>query len=173
MTQRKSRLQQELSIIPLGWTIAAGIAIVAIEVPLQFVVPHFAGPQELPPAPWWDLLGAVAALLLGAVILLTGYVYADAKRRRMNAILWTLLVILIPKPIGFIAYFLLRVPLLAPCPKCGAPVGADFAFCPKCGFAILPSCPGCGRPMRRDYVCCPHCGRAVSATVPQPSSSTP
>ena len=164
MTERRSRLQQELSIIPLGWTITAFVGLVAIETVFQFAIPHFAGRHELPPAPWWGLIGAVAGLLLAATILLTGYVYADAKRRGMNAILWTLLVILIPKPIGFIAYFLLRVPLLAPCPKCGTRVGPDFAYCPKCGFELMPACAGCGRGLRRDYVCCPYCGRAVGTT---------
>ncbi len=113
MTERKSRLQQELRIIPLGWTVAAGISIVVVESVWSFVVPHFAH-GDLPPRPWYDMLGAVGALLMAATILLTGYIYADAKRRGMNAVLWTVLVLLIPKPIGFIAYFLLRTPMLAP-----------------------------------------------------------
>ena len=162
MTQRKSRLQQELSIIPIGWTIAAFLGLLAVETLFRFVIPHFAGPHELPPEPWWGLLGAVGGLLMAATILLTGYIYADAKRRQMNAILWTLLVLLIPKPIGFIAYFLLRAPMVTPCPKCGAPVGSDFSFCPKCGHALTPSCAGCGRPIRRDFVVCPYCGKSVA-----------
>jgi hypothetical protein len=162
MTQHKSRLQQELSIIPLGWTVAAAIGLVGIEVLFRFVIPRFAH-QDIPPEPWWSLLGAVAALLLAATIALIGYIYADAKRRGMNAVLWTLLVILIPKPIGFIAYFLLRKPLFEPCPKCNTAVGPDFAYCPKCGYALSPSCPSCGRAIRRDYVCCPYCGKAVTA----------
>ncbi len=100
---------------------------------------------------------------MAATILLTGYIYADAKRRGMNAVLWTVLVFLTPKPIGFIAYFLLRTPMLTPCPKCSASVGKDFTFCPKCGYAITPSCGGCGRAIRRDYVCCPYCGKTVGA----------
>jgi RNA polymerase subunit RPABC4/transcription elongation factor Spt4 len=161
MTQRKSRLQQELSIIPFGWTVAAGIGIVVVETLFTFFIPRWA-PHDLPPRPWLDLMGAVGALLLAATLLLTGYIYADAKRRGMNAILWTLLVLLIPKPIGFIAYFLLRTPMRERCPKCNTPVGADFAFCPKCGNALAPACPGCGRAMRRDFVCCPYCGKTVT-----------
>lgn len=97
------------------------------------------------------------------MLLLTGYVYADAKRRGMNALLWTLLVILIPKAIGFIAYFLLRKPLLIPCPNCGTEVGSDFPYCPKCGHALTPSCSHCGRAISSDYVCCPYCGKTVGS----------
>ncbi|MGA2369677.1 MAG: double zinc ribbon domain-containing protein [Candidatus Korobacteraceae bacterium] len=168
VTERRSRLQQELRIIPLGWTVAAAIGIIVVEALFQFVIPHFAH-NDLPPWPWFDVIGALGALFLAATILLTGYIYADAKRRGMNAVLWTVLVLLIPKPIGFIAYFLLRSPMLAPCPKCSAPVGADFTFCPKCGYALTPSCTGCGRAIRRDYACCPYCGKTVGAAV---SSST-
>ena len=62
--------------------------------------------------------GAAALLIgmfLGAVILMIGYVNVDSKRRGMNSLLWTLLVIFVPKALGFIAYFLLRKPLLMPC----------------------------------------------------------
>jgi hypothetical protein len=170
MTERKSRFQQELGIIPLGWTVAAAIGIVVVESVWSFVVPHFAH-GDLPPRPWYDLLGAVGALLMAATILLTGYIYADSKRRGMNAVLWTVLVLLTPKPIGFIAYFLLRSPMLAPCPKCSARVGKDFTYCPKCGYAITPSCEGCGRAIRSDFVCCPYCGKTVNAAVP--SSTVP
>jgi hypothetical protein len=172
ITERKSRLQQELQIIPLGWTVAAAIGIVAVEVLFKCVIPHFAH-NDLPPWPWYDVIGALGALFLAATILLTGYIYADAKRRGMNAVLWTVLVLLIPKPIGFIAYFLLRTPMLAPCPKCSTPVGSEFTYCPKCGYALTPSCAGCGRAIRRDYVCCPYCGKTVGAAVsPSPDPST-
>jgi hypothetical protein len=164
MSERKSKLQQELSIIPLGWTVAAFIGLVAVEVLFMFFIPRWSR-GDMPPKPWMDLLGTLGALLLGATILLTGYVYADAKRRQMNAILWTLLVLLIPKPIGFIAYFLLRKPLLVACPGCSSPVGSDFAYCPKCGHALAPSCSNCGRAIRQDFVCCPYCGKAVAAQL--------
>ena len=166
MTERKSRLQQELSIIPLGWTIAAAISLVAIEVLFRFFIPRWSHQDLGMPKIWFDVMGALGGLLFAATLLLTGYIYADAKRRGMNAVLWAVLVILIPKPIGFIAYFLLRVPLLAPCPKCSSPIGADFTYCPKCGYTLAPSCPGCGRGIRRDFVCCPYCGRSIGTATP-------
>ena len=144
---------------------AAVIAFAALQVVFNVLIPTYVRCADVPPQPVMILLGIVGGLLLAAVLLLTGYVYADAKRRGMNAVLWTLLVILIPKALGFIAYFLLRKPLLAPCPNCRWPIGSDFAYCPKCGYAAIPSCANCGRPIRRDYVCCPFCGKTVGATA--------
>ena len=104
-------------------------------------------------------------IFLAIIILMVGYVNADAKRRGMNSLLWTLLVIFIPKALGFLAYFLLRKPLLMPCPTCGAEVGSDFRYCPKCGHALTPTCSHCGRSISGDYVCCPYCGKPAGATV--------
>jgi RNA polymerase subunit RPABC4/transcription elongation factor Spt4 len=92
-------------------------------------------------------------------------VYADSKRRGMNALLWTLLVIFVPKALGFIAYFLLRKPLLIPCSNCGTEVGSDFRYCPKCGYGVTPSCANCGHAISHEYVCCPYCGKPVAATI--------
>ncbi len=165
MTQARSHFEEELRIIPKGWVVASVIGFAAIAVLFNVCIPMWSHRHDLPPQPWWTLLGIVGALFMAATILLIGYVYADAKRRGMNALLWTLLVILIPKAIGFIAYFLLRKPLLAPCPNCRWPIGSDFAYCPKCGYAAIPSCANCGRAIRRDYLCCPYCGKTVAATA--------
>ncbi len=163
MTQARSHFEAELRIIPTGWMVAAVIFFAVVQIGFNVLIPTYIRHQELPPQPFLTLLGIVAGLVLAAVLMLTGYVYADAKRRGMNALLWTLLVILIPKAIGFIAYFLLRKPLLEPCPNCRWPIGSDFAYCPKCGYTAIPSCNNCGRAIQRDYVCCPYCGKAVGA----------
>ena len=165
MTQQRSYFQEELRIIPTGWAIAAVMGFAALELLFLVYIPMWSHHKDLPPQPWWTLLAAVGALAMAATILLIGYIYADSKRRGMNAILWTLLVILIPKPIGFIAYFLLRKPLAEPCPNCRWPAGSDFAYCPKCGYAITPSCSNCGRATRHDYVCCPYCGKSVNVSA--------
>ena len=107
----------------------------------------------------------MAALFLAIIILLIGYVNADSKRRGMNALLWTLLVIFVPKALGFLAYFLLRKPLLSPCPQCGTPVRADYAYCQKCGRGLRPFCCHCGRAVSDDFVCCPYCGKPLGAAV--------
>ena len=82
-------------------------------------------------------------------------------------VLWTFIAILIPNCIGILAYFLLRKPILRPCPGCKADISPDFRFCPKCGFSLAPVCAHCGRAINHDYVCCPYCGKTVGATAAQ------
>ena len=86
----------------------------------------------------------------------------------MNALLWTLLALLLPKPIGFIAYFLLRRPLPLPCPNCQNPVAADFALLQqevrlRTGADL--------HPLRKGhsprFLCCPYCGKNVGAAALQ------
>jgi hypothetical protein len=79
------------------------------------------------------LIGLGGGTLAGAWALLAGYVYADAVRRGMRPIPWTALAVLIPNCVGFVLYFLLRKPILHPCPSCGRGVAPDAAFCPRCG----------------------------------------
>ena len=68
-------------------------------------------------------IGLGVGLLVGAFfafwLLCLGYVYADARRRAMPAVLWVLLAIFIPNLLGFLLYFALRRPLGSPCPNCG------------------------------------------------------
>ena len=79
------------------------------------------------------LMGGLGGAFLAAFILLSGYIYADAPLRGMPAIPWTLLALLIPNGLGFVLYFLLRKPILHPCPRCAQQVPPDAAFCPRCG----------------------------------------
>jgi hypothetical protein len=79
--------------------------------------------------------GGFGAAAVATVILLAGYVYADAGRRGMPRGPWTALVLLVPNCIGFVLYFLLRKPLLAGCPHCGGGVEMGAAFCSRCGAA--------------------------------------
>ena len=63
------------------------------------------------------------AVFLAVPVLIGVYVYQDARRRNMNAVLWTLIAIVAPALIGFIIYLLVRgsYPDLE-CPQCGVPV---------------------------------------------------
>ena len=79
------------------------------------------------------LIGLAGGTIAGAWVLLAGYVYADAVRRGMPPIPWTALVVFIPNCVGFVLYFLLRKPMLHPCPSCGRGVAPGAAFCPRCG----------------------------------------
>ena len=96
-----------------------------------------------------------------AYALLIGYISADARRRGMRDVLWMRLAIFVPYCIGAILYFILRDPLLVPCPKCGAKGRSSFAFCPRCGARIShlnPVCPACKRAVDSQWKCCAHCG---------------
>jgi hypothetical protein len=100
---------------------------------LAFVVFFFATFDHHRAIALGTLIGLAGGTLAGAYWLLASYVYADAKRRGMPPIPWTALAFLIPNCVGFVLYFLLRKPILHPCPGCGRGVAPDAAFCPQCG----------------------------------------
>jgi len=170
MNGRRSYFRDELAIIPRVAVWLAVLAFVLMQICLLGLAPHYLSPSDLPPRPWLPLISVVGGMFVSIIILLVGYVYADARRRGMNSLLWTLLVIFVPKALGFLAYFLLRKPLLSPCPQCGTPVRADFVYCQKCGRGLRPFCCHCGRAISEDFVCCPYCGKTIGATpVPNPA----
>src|SRR5512133_2200703 len=92
--------------------------------------------SSMPEALWFGLTFGV---FTAAFFLALGYVYGDAKRRRMPAWAWVIAAFLIPNFIGFILYFVFRGPLLAPCSSCGKPVRGAEAFCSHCGFSQVSS----------------------------------
>src|ERR1022692_3440303 len=163
MNQAKSHFRSEVAIIPPVAKAIAVLAFAVLQICLLGLLPHFE--IDIPPMPALVAISLVGGAVLGIIVLMIGYVNADSKRRGMNSLLWTLLVIFVPKALGFIAYFLLRKPLLIPCPNCGTSIGSDFRYCPKCGYAAMPSCSHCGRPISSDYICCPYCGKPVRATA--------
>jgi hypothetical protein len=85
------------------------------------------------------MVGFVVGLLGGGFtaiwLICLGYVYADARRRAMPPVLWTLAAILFPNLLGFLLYYLLRRPLGLPCTHCGQPISTEQRFCPWCGAA--------------------------------------
>src|SRR5271166_2538577 len=163
MNQAKSHFRSELAIIPPVATAIAVLAFVLMQICLLGLLPHYE--KDIPPMPALVLISICGGFVVAIIILLVGYVNADSKRRGMNSLLWTLLVIFIPKALGFLAYFLLRKPLQVPCPQCGTAIGGDFRFCHKCGYALSPTCAHCGRAISHDFVCCPYCGKPVAAAA--------
>ncbi len=79
-------------------------------------------------------LGLLVGVVIAIWILGLGYVYADAQRRAMPPILWTLIAVFIPNLLGFLLYFALRRPIALPCPHCGQPTTAEQRFCSWCGY---------------------------------------
>lgn len=112
-------------------------------------------------------LMAVNVLVLMIVVImipvLVGvYVYRDAKRREMNAVLWTLIAIIAPSLIGFIIYLLVRGNYSnLRCPQCNTPVNDQYVVCPGCGAKLRPTCPNCSTPTEPGWKVCPHCAQPL------------
>ncbi len=78
--------------------------------------------------------GLLAGVVIAIWVLGLGFVYADARRRAMPPILWTLIAAFIPNLLGFLLYFALRRPIALPCPQCGQATTAGQRFCSWCGY---------------------------------------
>lgn len=165
------KFREELKVIPrwLVWTcltlwIVALIVIAAVNLfgltNEMNLPPELQGRLVLTILAMWGL-ATVVALVLSTLLFMLGYVYRDAKRRGMNAPLWTLLVLILSPGymlIGLIIYLLVREPLPYPCPHCGTSVGPRFNFCPNCRENLHPACGYCKREVSEVDKFCPYCG---------------
>ena len=118
----------------------------------------------------------VFAIVLSAFLFMLGYVYRDAKRRGMNAGLWTLLVLILSPAyllIGLIIYLLVREPLPYGCPQCCTTVNARFNFCPNCKYNLHPACPQCQREVADADRFCPYCATELSHMPKTATGATP
>jgi hypothetical protein len=165
-TETPTRLSSEIKIVPLwAWALAGTVFIGA----QWFFDIALVGHHDAPPAWARPLLGLLAGIGGGCLLLLIGYINRDAKRRGMSPTLWTLVAIFIPNGLGGLLYFVLRQPLSSACPQCGCGVQAGFNFCPRCNHKLSPSCPQCQRLVGVNDVYCPYCGCSLS----NPQSSAP
>ena len=160
MNGQRSKLNDEIRIIPWWAWMLAGLAFICMQVLFHHVVPRHPDP---PPPALRGFLGMLLGAVMGVYFLFLGYVNVDAGRRGMSRALWTVVVMFIPNALGFILYFFLRQPLQAACPQCSAKVESGFNFCPKCNFKLTPTCPACQRTVHTGDVYCPYCSHALSA----------
>ena len=159
-------LRQELAVAARkGVAISAFLALVAA-LAFNLVAAGF------PPAAR-IALGAALALFIFLYGFLVAYVYGDAKRRGMRHGLWALVAAIVPNALGFVAYFLLREPLLRPCGTCGALSRRDLAFCPQCGRPLSRACPACRRPLETAWSHCAHCGAKILGDAVTSSPAAP
>jgi len=148
-----NRLRTELAVISrTGWIIAA-----LVWASLTVLMLLVGGPNDPPPA-IRAVMTAVVPVPLAIFTLLVAYVNADARRRGMRHVMWTLLAVFIPNAIGIILYFLLREPLITACPACGQAVKGGFAFCPHCGANLQRTCPQCHKVVEAGWSACAYCG---------------
>lgn len=108
------------------------------------------------------IVAPIMVLVILIPVLIGVYVYRDAKRRNMNAVLWTLIALVAPSLIGFIIYLLVRGNYSnLKCAKCNTTVTEQYVVCPKCGAKLRPSCPNCGMPVESDWAVCPKCAQPL------------
>jgi hypothetical protein len=162
-TNNQNGFRAELAIIPAwAWTLAV-IVFVAAQWFFNIQLAHHADA----PAAWCrPLLGLLAGFFGGCYFLLIGYISCDARRRGMNALVWSFIAALIPNAVGFILYFLLRQPRMRVCPQCGNHVQPGFNFCPQCRCKLSPTCPQCQKFVAESDVYCPHCGASLRQQQP-------
>ena len=165
-----TRFSDEVRRIPLvAWLIAvliwAGLfcLLLFVAIPGDPQLQHWPTAGQIAFAIWPGLLVAPYALLIG-------YINQDAGRRGMHRGLWTFVAFL-PNYIGVILYFVMRAPLLAPCPKCGAQTRAGFAFCPQCGTQITSACSSFKRTVEPGWNRCAYCGNALPTESPGPPAA--
>jgi hypothetical protein len=157
-----SRFEQEWAIVPAAarWLAAlAALGFVAMMAAV-FLLPALAARD---PRAAYALVPIFLLTLFGVVpiaiwVLLIGYVFADARRRGMNALLWMLLAIFIPSAVGLILYFILRDPILLTCPSCGTAAARGHAYCASCGAQVRKACASCRAPVEPGWHNCPKCG---------------
>ncbi|HTD96787.1 MAG TPA: zinc ribbon domain-containing protein [Edaphobacter sp.] len=150
--------EDQLSLIP-AWSVGlAMLVFAAVQFLFHHVLPHHK-PEMLPMR---LLMGYSWGTAFASYVLLVGYVSRDVKRRRMPAGLWMLIVVLLPGGIGAVVYFLLRQPILCPCPHCSTEINSNVHFCPQCQFQMAPVCGRCFRGVLITDVYCSHCGHDLA-----------
>jgi len=176
--RERSTFRQELRVIPkwLVWTCVLVYAlglIIGLGINLHNFQTHgpvFPGDETLRNDPLLSCLGLFGVITavgfsFALLAMMLGYVYRDAKRRGMNAGLWTLLVLILSPAyflIGLIIYLLVREPLPYNCPQCSTTVTARFNFCPNCKYNLHPACPQCQREVADTDKFCPSCAAELS-----------
>ena len=165
--KERPRFREELRIVPrwlkilclVLYLLALGAAVTAVNVWPEARWPEV---RDNAAAATLAMIGMVTAIaiVVSVFLFVLGYVYRDARRRNMNAPLWTLLVLVLAPSsliIGLVIYLLVRDPLPYPCPRCGALVGPRFNFCSNCKCNLHPSCPNCKQEIAELDRFCPNC----------------
>ena len=104
-----SRFSQEVRIVPrVAWAIAV-LAYGAVSRHVDLLTGHHPNMQTWPSWGRTAFCGLMPLVLIPYIALI-GYVNADARRRGMRSVMWTLLAIFIANGLGIILYFVLREP---------------------------------------------------------------
>ena len=105
----------------------------------------------------------IAVVLVLAIPIIIGcYVYKDAKRRGMDAVLWTVVAVLVPGLIGLIIYLIVRgnnTDVI--CPVCEKESSNNYVLCPHCGNPLKACCKNCNTVIDPSWKLCPQCGTEI------------
>ena len=102
------------------------------------------------------------ALILALPIIIGCYVYKDAKKRNMDAGLWTVVAILVPGLIGLIIYLIVRGNSSnVICPVCEKESSNNYVVCPHCGNPLKACCTNCKNVIDPSWKLCPQCGTEI------------
>lgn len=134
----------------------------------------------------WQALGALAAIVAGAYLLVLWiaalvWTYRDVQDRtrdQATQVISVLLVLIFNFP-GLLLYMVLRpkstmaevydrrleaeallqeIQEQATCPACRRKVESEFVACPYCRTTLRTACEDCGRALMSSWVMCPYCG---------------
>jgi hypothetical protein len=164
--QAASSITEEVKLIP-RWSIAiAALVFVFMQYLYWVILPAYRVAYHVRPiaAPFgvrfyfalsWSTLAAL-------YVLMVGYVSRDAPRRNMSTRLWVVICLAMQGGIGLVLYFLLRQPVVARCPSCGASIHTEFHFCPQCAYQVSAACGNCYRGVRVTDVYCVYCGHGLA-----------
>jgi len=162
-----SSITEEVKLIP-PWSIAvAALVFVFMQYLYWVILPAYRVALHVRPiaAPFgvrfyfalsWSSLAAL-------YVLMVGYVSRDAPRRNMSTRLWVVICLAMQGGIGLVLYFLLRQPVVARCPSCGASIHTEFHFCPQCAYQVSAACGNCYRGVRVTDLYCVYCGHSLAA----------
>lgn len=79
------------------------------------------------------LMLIVSFMAMVFAIIVSIYVYKDAKKRNMNEWMWMTIAVYIPNLLGLIIYLVMRNNIKKCCSNCGKQIEMEFLLCPYCG----------------------------------------
>ncbi len=88
------------------------------------------------------------------------WVFLDARRRRLPAVLWGLFS-LPTSFLGALIYALVVRDLGPSCPECGERISTRFVVCPYCQNELKGTCSTCGQTVGQGWHYCPSCSTEI------------
>ncbi len=121
--------------------------------------------DEGPMVTGWQTLATVFDRLglLGLILLVLSpplWVFVDARRRRLPAVLWGLFAVP-TNVLGALIYALVNREAGPTCPECGERVSARYVICPYCRSELKGTCPHCGQTVAAEWNYCPSCSKEL------------